>query len=224
MAYDGNVSPGGPAQSFETSALSVTKVAVGPMNNNAYLLRDRGTGETLLIDAANEAERILEISEGRIDKILTTHCHADHWLALEEVVRSTGATTYAAEPEVPEIDVPTDVLLREGDRIQLGDVCLDVRFIRGHRGSYLDHVSTSAAIVYADPDGSHHVFPGDCLFPGGVGNTCGDGDAFATLLHDVTVQLFDALPDTTRVYPGHGGDTTLGAERPSLAEWASRGW
>ncbi len=224
MAYDGNVSPGGPAQSFETSALSVTKVAVGPMNNNAYLLRDRGTGETLLIDAANEADRILEISEGRIDKILTTHCHADHWLALDDVVRATGATTYAAAPEVPEINVPTNVLLREGDRIQLGDVCLDVRFIRGHRASYLDHVSTSAAIVYADPDGSHHVFAGDCLFPGGVGNTCGDGDAFTTLLHDITVQLFDVLPDTTRVYPGHGGDTTLGEERPSLLKWASRGW
>ena len=63
-----------------------------------------------------------------------------------------------------------------------------------------------------------------CLFPGGVGNTWGDADRFAQLLADVTSRLFDPLPDETWVYPGHGGDTTIGAERPQLAEWRERGW
>lgn len=224
MAYDGKVSPGGPAQTRTASELTITKVAVGPMNNNAYLLRNRATGETLLIDAANEPDRLIELCDGRLDKVVTTHCHADHWLALDEVVRTTGATTYAASPEVKEIHIRTDVGLNHGDVIPLGHLELQVRFIRGHRASYLEHVSTSAAIVYVDPDGSTHVFAGDCLFPGGVGNTCEDPAAFETLLADVRSQLFDSLPDETHIYPGHGDDTTLGAERPSLTQWAERGW
>ena len=97
-------------------------------------------------------------------------------------------------------------------------------FLTGHRASYLDHVSTSAALVYRDPDGSTHVFVGDCLFPGGVGNTCDDPAAFTQLLNDVANRLFARLPDDTTVYPGHGADTTLGTERPSLSEWANRSW
>lgn len=222
--YDGNVTPYGPPQSRETGALTISKLAVGPMNNNAYLLRDRVSGQTLLIDAANDPDRILALCDGQLDKVLTTHCHADHWLALDSVVSVTGATTYAPMAEIPEIEVSTDVALTEGDQIQLGDSVLRVHFIRGHRASYLEHVSTSAVITYADPDGTHHAFVGDCLFPGGVGNTCGDSDSFRLLLSDVTTELFDEFPDATHVYPGHGGDTTLGRERASLTEWASRGW
>ncbi|MDG4860753.1 MBL fold metallo-hydrolase, partial [Streptomyces sp. T-3] len=69
-----------------------------------------------------------------------------------------------------------------------------------------------------------HVFTGDCLFPGGVGNTWGDPKAFASLIDDVETKIFGALPDESWVYPGHGDDTTLGAERPQLAEWRERGW
>ena len=224
MAYDGKVEPGGPAATRVTTDLDITKVSVGPMDNNAYLLRDRSSGETLLIDAANEPSRLLELVNGKLDKVLTTHCHADHWLALEEVVKQTGATTYAAEPEIEQIPIPTDVALLDGDEIQLGDTTLKIVWLTGHRASYLDHVSTSAAVIYRDPDGSAHVFAGDCLFPGGIGNTCEDPAAFTELLNDVAAKLFAVLPDDTTVYPGHGNDTTLGAERPSLGEWANRTW
>jgi glyoxylase-like metal-dependent hydrolase (beta-lactamase superfamily II) len=224
MTHDGIVVPDGPAQTFTTSALEISKMSVGPMDNNAYLLRNRTTGETLLIDAANDADRLLTMCGGRLDKVLTTHCHADHWLALEAVVAATGATTYAAQPEISEIPIPTDVSLSDGDIIELGEVRLEVCWLTGHRAAYLDHVSTSAAVVYRDKDGSNHVFAGDCLFPGGIGNTCEDPGAFTVLLNDVASKLFARLPDDTRVYPGHGGDTTLGAERPHLGEWASRHW
>ncbi len=224
MSYDGKVEPGGPAQTLTTSGLEISKISVGPMDNNAYLLRDISTGRALLIDAANEADRLIELCDGKLDGILTTHCHADHWLALEELVAATGATTYAAEPETGEIPVATDVALADGDEIVLGDTTLEIRWLKGHRATYLDHVSTSAAVLYRDPHGSVHVFAGDCLFPGGLGNTCEDPTAFTALLNDVASKLFAKLPDETRIYPGHGADTTLGAERPHLGEWATRSW
>jgi glyoxylase-like metal-dependent hydrolase (beta-lactamase superfamily II) len=68
------------------------------------------------------------------------------------------------------------------------------------------------------------LFTGDSLFPGGVGNTEGDPARFASLVRDVRTKLFDRLPDETWFYPGHGDDSTLGAERPHLGEWEARGW
>ena len=69
-----------------------------------------------------------------------------------------------------------------------------------------------------------HLFTGDCLFPGGVGNTQKDAARFKSLYDGVSEKIFERLPDATWVYPGHGGDTTVGAERPHLREWAERGW
>jgi glyoxylase-like metal-dependent hydrolase (beta-lactamase superfamily II) len=86
------------------------------------------------------------------------------------------------------------------------------------------HTPGSIALVYDDPTGAPHLFTGDCLFPGGVGNTWQDPARFESLYADVVSKLFDRLPDETWVYPGHGDDTTLGAERPHLQEWRERGW
>ena len=86
------------------------------------------------------------------------------------------------------------------------------------------HTPGSIALLYDDPSGHPHLFTGDSLFPGGVGNTFGDSDAFRQLIDDVATKLFDRLPDDTWFYPGHGDDSTIGAERPHLAEWRERGW
>jgi glyoxylase-like metal-dependent hydrolase (beta-lactamase superfamily II) len=79
-------------------------------------------------------------------------------------------------------------------------------------------------LLYQDPDGTAHLFTGDSLFPGGVGNTRGNKKDFTSLINDVEHKLFNRLPDDTWFYPGHGRDSTLGAERPHLGEWQARGW
>lgn len=218
MTYSGAVKVGGPADVHELADLMISKVAVGPMNNNAYLLRCRATGAQLLIDAAAESGTLLGfIGEGSISSVVTTHRHGDHWGALQEVVDATGARTYAGRYDVEGIPVPTDVAVEDGDTITVGQVELTARHLVGHTPG-------SIALVYDDPHGHPHVFTGDCLFPGGVGNTFNDSEAFVRLIDDVEAKIFGQLPDETWVYPGHGNDTTLGAERPHLAEWRERGW
>ena len=110
-----------------------------------------------------------------------------------------------------------DRLLADGDKITIGELTFDVIHLQGHTEG-----SVALALRGADGD-TTHLFTGDCLFPGGVGKTWKDGD-FDRLLADVSDKLFDVYPDSTVVYPGHGDDTTLGAERPHLAEWKRRGW
>jgi glyoxylase-like metal-dependent hydrolase (beta-lactamase superfamily II) len=208
---------GGPPDSRELPGLTVTKLAVGPMDNNAYLLRCTSTGQQVLVDAANDADALLDLVGGELAAVITTHQHGDHWQALEAVVGATGATTYAGRYDAEGIPVPTDVLVDDGDTIRVGDVELTAIHLAGHTPG-------SIALLYRDPAGSPHLITGDCLFPGGVGNTQQDPGRFASLIHDVSTKLFDPLPDETWVYPGHGGDTTIGAERPHLAEWRARGW
>ncbi|ASQ93966.1 MBL fold metallo-hydrolase [Streptomyces sp. 11-1-2] len=218
MTYSGVVTVGGPADVHELPDLMISKVAVGPMNNNAYLLRCRATDEQLLIDAAAEPHTLLSlIGESGIASVVTTHRHQDHWSALREVVDATGARTYAGRYDAEGIPVPTDVPVADGDTVRVGRVELTARHLVGHTPG-------SIALVYNDPHGHPHVFTGDCLFPGGVGNTWKDSKAFESLINDVETKLFDRLPDETWVYPGHGDDTTLGAERPHLGEWRERGW
>ncbi|MFF7649865.1 MBL fold metallo-hydrolase [Streptomyces sp. NPDC007983] len=218
MTYSGVVTVGGPADVHELPDLMISKVAVGPMNNNAYLLRCRATDEQLLIDAAADPHTLLSlIGESGIASVVTTHRHQDHWNALREVVDATGARTLAGRYDAEGIPVPTDVAVDDGDTVRVGRVELTARHLVGHTPG-------SIALVYDDPHGHPHVFTGDCLFPGGVGNTWKDPEAFESLINDVETKLFDRLPDETWVYPGHGDDTTLGAERPHLAEWRKRGW
>ena len=215
MAYTGDVTPGGPPDTRELRDLTITKVSVGPMDNNAYLLRSGS--DQLLIDAANEPARLLDlIGTAPLATVVTTHRHGDHTQALAEVVKSTGAASLAHADDAPEIPVVTGTL-RDGDTVPVGDCALEVIHLVGHTPG-------SIALLYRDPEGTGHLFTGDSLFPGGVGNTRGDKKNFTSLLNDVEHKLFDRLPDDTWFYPGHGKDSTLGAERPHLSEWRARGW
>ncbi|GAA1958755.1 MBL fold metallo-hydrolase [Kitasatospora viridis] len=217
MSYHGAVTVGGRPDVRELAHLIITKVAVGPYDNNAYLLRCRATGEQLLIDAAADAPTLLETVGTELATVVTTHRHQDHWAALAEVVAATGARTAAGRIDAEGIGVATDLPLDDGDTVKVGDCALTVRHLVGHTPGAI-------VLVYDDPEGHPHVFTGDCLFPGGVGNTWKDPAAFDSLYRDVTGKLFDVLPDESWVYPGHGKDTTLGAERPHLSEWRERGW
>jgi glyoxylase-like metal-dependent hydrolase (beta-lactamase superfamily II) len=217
MTYTGKVRPGGPADVRELAGLVVSKISVGPMDNEAYLLRCRTTGEQLLVDAAEEPDRLLDlVGPDGVVGVVTTHRHADHWQALGDVVKATGARTFAHPLDAPAIPVETDVFLDDGDRLRFGAVELTAIHLVGHTPG-------SVALLYDDPEGFPHLFTGDCLFPGGVGRTTSPED-FQSLFTGVRDKLFGRLPDETWVYPGHGDDTTLGAERPHLDEWGERGW
>jgi glyoxylase-like metal-dependent hydrolase (beta-lactamase superfamily II) len=217
VTYTGEVRVGGPADTREINGVTVTKLAVGPYENNSYLLRCDSTGEALLIDAAAEPQRLLEmIADTPVVRIVTTHQHPDHWQALEEVREATGAVTVAHPADAPGIPVPTDELVDEGDTVRFGDASLSVIHLVGHTPG-------SIALVYG-AGSEPHLFTGDCLFPGGVGNTQKDPERFTSLYTGVVDKIFDRLPDATWVYPGHGKDTTLGAERPHLTQWRERGW
>ncbi|UUZ46328.1 MBL fold metallo-hydrolase [Janibacter limosus] len=190
------------------------------MHNNVYLLTCRTSGAQLLIDAADDAERIRDlvaVGGSGLDHLVTTHQHWDHVRALVEVTKDLSPETHAGEDDASSLPQLPDHRLRHGDRITCGDAVLDVVHLRGHTPG-------SVALAYDDPDGHVHLFSGDSLFPGGVGNTKMPGQSFAALFADVTQRVFDVYDDDTRVYPGHGSDTTLGAERPHLDEWRERGW
>ena len=220
VAYTGSVTPGGPAQVRDLPDLTIRKASVSSMDNNVYLLTCRRSGAQLLVDAADDAPRLAELLQegtGRLDLVVTTHQHWDHHRALREVVTATGARTAAGEADAPHLPVHPDLLLRHGDTVTFGDVSLEVVHLRGHTPG-------SVALAYRDPHGHTHLFTGDSLFPGGVGNTGNDAQRFRSLLDDVEHRVFDVYDDATWVYPGHGKDTTLGAERPHLAEWRERGW
>ncbi len=216
MPYTGDVTVGGPAHVRELPELIVSKVSVGPYDNNSYLLRCRRSGAQLLIDAAADPEVLIElVGPGGLDTIVTTHCHADHWQALPALVDVTGATTVSHPLDASELPVTVDLLVENADAISVGDVQLRVIHLRGHTPG-------SIALLYDDPEGPPHLFTGDSLFPGGVGKTT--ADTFPQLMSDVTERIFDQLPDETWIYPGHGKDSTIGAERPHLEEWRERGW
>jgi len=210
-------------------AVTIRRAAVSSMDNNVYLITSRTTGRQILIDAANEPDTISAMIASAkddgpaptIDLIITTHCHADHIGALAEMVRRTGAPTAAGRDDAQSITQQTGVivdrLLDNGGSVGVDGIELAVIGLRGHTPG-------SVALAYSEPGYPIHLFSGDSLFPGGVGNTNHDPARFASLFSDVSTRIFDVYPDDTVVHPGHGKPTTLGTERPHLIEWQQRGW
>ncbi|QCX27470.1 MBL fold metallo-hydrolase [Nocardioides jishulii] len=222
-SYTGDVSPGGDPQTRTLSTLAITKVAVDDkMSNNCYLLRCTESGEQLLVDAADSPDVLLPLLKGGgLATVVTTHQHWDHHRALAAVVEATGAEHFAGAPDADAIEEQTGVeaarRLEHGDIVRVGRVDLDVIAIAGHTPG-------SVCLLHRDSDGVPHLFTGDSLFPGGVGSTFGDADAFELLIDQVEERIFGLLPDETHFYPGHGKDGLLGQEREHLPEWRARKW
>jgi glyoxylase-like metal-dependent hydrolase (beta-lactamase superfamily II) len=202
------VVPGGPAHRYAPDGgASVTKLSVGRFDNNVYMVAS--DGEAVIVDGAAEAERILtEVNGLTVKAILETHNHFDHTGALRELVRALNVPVLA-HPDDP-MPVPTEPL-REGDRVEVGSVALEVLHTPGH---------TPGSLSFRLGD---HVFTGDTLFPAGPGNTEGNRTAFEEIMRSVD-RLFSLLPDHARISPGHGLDTTIGRERPYVEVWRARGW
>jgi glyoxylase-like metal-dependent hydrolase (beta-lactamase superfamily II) len=215
--YVGDVEVGGPPQIRDLGGLRLAKVAVGPTNNNAYFLRCTTTGEVLLIDAAAEPDVLVHVlGDDRLVRIVTTHQHGDHWQALPEMVAATGAAVACHPDDAGPLPVESTEPVHDGDEVTIGDCRLRAIHLVGHTPG-------SIALLYTGAD-RPHLFTGDSLFPGGPGNTFGNAENFTSLMNDLEAKVFGQLPDDTWIYPGHGHDTTLGAERPHLGEWRARGW
>ncbi len=218
--YTGHVEPQTAARRTVPGA-TIVKMSVGPMDNNTYVVTCSHSGQSLLVDAANDAELLVDLVREQAPKlalIVTSHQHFDHWQALEALAEATGVPTAAHELDAEPLPVTPQRYLADGDTISVGDLVFDVIHLRGHTPG-----SVALALRPAGERTTTHLFTGDCLFPGGVGKTWEPG-AFEQLLGDVNSKVFGRYGDDTVVYPGHGDDTTLGAERPHLAEWRERGW
>lgn len=190
----------------------ITKISVGRMDNNVYVIAVGN--EAAVVDAgSDDAEGVLAaVGDRKFKAVLQTHDHGDHKATLKQIVEKTGAPVYAH----PKNDLPVNAeAIDDGDVYDIGGVRLKVLFTPGH---------TSGGVCFLLQEaGESHLFAGDTLFPGGPGNTWNNAEAFATIMRSLEEKLF-VLPDETHVYPGHGGDTTIGAERPNLEEWRQRGW
>lgn len=219
--YTGQCSVGGPPATRALPGLHITKIAVGSMDNNAFLLRCTSTGIVLLVDAPGPAEAIIDALEGLTPvAVLLTHGHHDHQAGVPALRSRYGVPVWCHAADADLLPHGPDATVAHGDVISCGDARLNVIHVRGHTPGGL-------AIRYdarSDLSSTAHVFVGDSLFPGGPGATGGDAQRFNQLLGDLQSRLFEPLPDATWIYPGHGRDTTLGAERPHLAEWRARGW
>ncbi len=198
---------------WEDAAVEVHRLVVGPVENNVYVIRCRRSGEALLIDAANEHERLLEVCQALgVRSIVETHGHWDH-IAAVPAVREAGYEVAVRAEDAAMLD-SYDLLLEDDDVLEVGRLRVRTAHTPGH---------TPGSICFA-VEGTPLLFTGDTLFPGGPGNTKHELGDFATIITSISGRIFDAYPDETIVLPGHGAMTTIGVERPSLDEWVARGW
>ncbi len=197
---------------WQDEQAEIHKIVVGPFENNVFVLRDKATGEAVLLVAANEHERLLDLCRGLgVRRVLETHGHWDHIQAVPAVREAgyeVGVTAADAE------------MLPSYDFVLEDETVVEVGRLRLHTIATPGHTPGSMCFLL---EGSPLLFSGDTLFPGGPGNTRFGGD-FPTIIRSIEDRLFSKLPAATIVLPGHGLDTLLGNEAPHLDEWVERGW
>ena len=194
--------------------LEVHRVVVGPYANNVFVLRCKHTGDAVLIDAANEHERLLELCTSlNVRRVLETHGHHDHIQAIP-AMREAGYEVAVTSQDAGMLhDVGYDVIISDTQIIEVGRVRLEAIHNPGHTAGSVSFKVLDAPLL----------FTGDTLFPGGPGATHFPGSSFEQIIESIDQRLF-IFPGNTVVLPGHGVDTSLSVERPHLSEWISRGW
>lgn len=197
--------------------LRVRKLSVEEFDNNVYVVSCARTGAALLIDVAARPERLAEATaDVSLLAAVQTHGHWDHVRAWDGVRDDLGVEVWGHAGDAELFPRPVDRELVDGEVLRVGDLAVEVVHLPGH---------TDGSLLYlVQGQERPHLFSGDTLFPGGPGNTFGSTEAHARIMDGLEERIFGRLPDETWVYPGHGDDTTLGVERPSLGAWRERGW
>jgi glyoxylase-like metal-dependent hydrolase (beta-lactamase superfamily II) len=198
---------------YEDGQVEIHRVVVGPMDNNVYVVRCRQTGEAVLVDAANEHERLLDLCRLLdVRRVVETHGHWDHIQAVP-ALRDAGYDVAVTQQDAG--------MLPSYDQILDDDRVLEVGRLRLRTIHTPGHTPGSMCFLI---EGSPVLLSGDTLFPGGPGATKFEGGSFPTIIESIDERLFSKLPPATIVMPGHGVDTSIGDERPHLDEWIARGW
>lgn len=193
--------------------MEIHKVVVGPMDNNVFVLRCRHRGDAVLIDAANEHDVLLDLASSLgVRRVIETHGHWDHIQAIPEM-RDAGYSVGVTADDAGMLP-SYDELIGDDEVIEVGDLRLRTVLTPGH---------TPGSVCFR-VEGKPILFSGDTLFPGGPGATQFEGGDFPTIITSIEDRLFSRLAPDTLVLPGHGDDTTIGAESPHLQEWIDRGW
>lgn len=197
---------------WDATGIEIHQVVVGPVDNNVLVLRCTETGDAVLLDAANEHERLLALCERLgVRRVLETHGHWDHIQAVPEL-RDAGYSVGVTAQDA--------AMLPSYDEVIEDDTVIEVGRLRLRTIHTPGHTPGSMCFLI---EGHPVLFSGDTLFPGGPGNTSFEGGDFPTIIQSVDRKLF-TLPADTLVLPGHGKPTTIGTERPHLQEWIDRGW
>ena len=198
---------------FEDDRTEVHKVVVGPLKTNVYVVRDKETGRSVLLDAADSPDLLLDLcGELGVTRVLQTHGHWDHIQAVP-AVRAAGYEVGVSAEDAHMLP-GHDFLVEDDDLIEVGGLHLRAIFTPGH---------TPGSVCFLVEE-SPVLFSGDTLFPGGPGATRRPGGDFPTIIHSIEAKLFSRLDDGVVVLPGHGEHTSIGAERPELPVWIARGW
>ncbi len=202
-----------PTLHYRDSQVDIHRLVVGPIDNNVFVVRCRQSGEAVLVDAANEHEKLLQLCRSLgVATVIETHGHWDHIQAVPAVREAGIAVGVTAEDASM---LPSyDYLLEDESVVPVGRLRLHTIHTPGH---------TPGSMCFRI-EGSPVLLSGDTLFPGGPGNTRTDLGDFPTIINSIERRLFASLPPATIVMPGHGADTTIGTERPHLQEWVDRGW
>ena len=196
-------------ETYREGNIEIKKVEVGPFGNNVYVLVDPVMGTSIVIDAANEADKILsEVRGTKVLAILQTHCHMDHTLALEAFRKETGAPV-GIHPEEPSgRQFHPEILIEDGMDIEREGIRLKVLHTPGHTPGGVCFLMGSL------------LFCGDTVFPGGPGKTSSPQD-FERLVESIKRKIY-SLSDGTVLLPGHGASTTVGQSKEEYRVFAGK--